>query len=416
MIVYYIIIFLLSFMQDDFNNIVLFYIGTFKVYLIDIVYTLIMFSFLNVVLNKNRRPKTDEYLPYMLFLVWLVFGILYGFSENGLRALGEGRVIIYGLFAFFVPFYLPIERTPENITKVFVYTLIAAGIGASSMFVVEILNDGRFFFSESMRFEYGQMEDFRGIRILSTEHTYSLGACVFLIYYSFKSFRKLQLQHFIVLIVLLGMIVISMNRTATIALAGIFIVVMLQNKNIKVIIGIVVVIAIILFGIANIMPDRVENIKQSFTNMTDISSDASGNWRLLVQKSALEQALESPIIGQGYGGYFNLYIPELNIIEKAPPHSEYVYLFLKSGIIGVLLVVIPIVAICRRLLRLRKLNYTMIGGVDVLNLLFVLLASQLIYGLAYNFTLFYGIYYGFAVLLVTSLAEQSEKTIQNEMV
>ncbi len=414
MIAYYIIIFLLSFALDDLNITVLFYIGSLKVYLIDIIYALLFVSFFSVIINKSWRPKKEESLTYILFLMWLIFGMLYGLFDNGLRALGEGRVIIYSLFAFFIPFYLPIEKTPESITKAFIYTILVAGIAASLMFVVEILNGGRFFFSETMRSEYGQLEDFRGIRFLSTEHTYNLGAYALLIYYSLKSHRKHTLQYLILLIVLLGIIIISMNRTAIIALAGIFVIRMLLQRNLMVIIEAVMITAIIMLGIAIIMPNRVENVKQSFTNMTDISSDPTGNWRLFTQRAALEQAMESPIIGQGFGGYFDLYIPELNSIEQAPPHSEYVYLFLKSGIIGVILAIIPIMFICRRLLLFRKLNCVMVSGIDVLNLLFILLASQLIYGFAYNFTLFYGLYYGFAVLLITSLGKKSEIIIHNE--
>jgi O-antigen ligase len=397
-------------MLDDLNAIVLFYVGTFKVYLIDIVYALLLISFFSVIFNKTKRPEKEESFIYILFLIWLVFGIIYGFNENGFRALGEGRVIIYSLFAFFVPFYLPIERTQENITKILTRTLIVAGIGAISMFFVELFNGGRFFFSAVMRQASGTLEDFRGIRILSTEHTFVLCAYVIMLFYSIKDLRSMTKRQFITILILLTVIIISKNRTATVSLFGLFAFRMFSQKKIKGIIGIVSIIVLILLGIGFIMPDSLRPINESFSNLTDVLSDPTGKLRVLMQMSALDQALEHPIIGQGYGGYFNLYIPELNIVEQNQPHSEYLYLFLKSGIIGVILAVVPILVICRKLFHMNKFH-RFIGGTDILSVLFILIGSQIIYGFAFNFSLFYGLYFGFAVLLIDTLNNQTKNTM-----
>jgi O-antigen ligase len=396
-------------MLEDFDSIVLFFIGSYKVYLIDLVYVLLLYCVCDVIIDKKKMPSKKESFAFIAFLIWLCWGILYGFNQNGFRSLGEGRVIIYGLLAFFVPFYLPIERTPENITKIISRSIFAAGVGAFAMFIIELFNGGRFFFSEIMRNSSGSFGDFRGIRMLSTEHTYALCACVILLFYSIKEFRSMPKGQFITIIFLLTAILISKNRTATISLFSLFALRLIFQRNLKGILGILALTILILVGIRLIVPDSIEPINDSFLNLSDVSSDPTGNVRILLQKATLELAMEHPIIGQGYGGYFNLYIPELNIVMQNQPHSEYAYLFLKSGIIGVILAVVPILVICRKLFRMNK-YHRFIGGTDILSVLSILIGSQIIYGFAFNFSLFYGLYFGFAVLLLDTLNNQTINT------
>lgn len=66
----------------------------------------------------------------------------------------------------------------------------------------------------------------------------------------------------------------------------------------------------------------------------DPASDASSYWRLTVWRAYLRPFLQNPLFGHGFGGYWDVYVPELGARISTSPHSVYVQTLVKTGLTG----------------------------------------------------------------------------------
>jgi O-antigen ligase len=67
------------------------------------------------------------------------------------------------------------------------------------------------------------------------------------------------------------------------------------------------------------------------------SADPTSSGRLTHWKYELIEARRSLLAGQGFGGYFSVYIPEYGYKINVAPHNFYVFTLVKQGLIGLLL-------------------------------------------------------------------------------
>ena len=140
----------------------------------------------------------------------------------------------------------------------------------------------------------------------------------------------------------------------------------------------------------------INNILFAFNGVINFRDDSTGSWRYYVQYNAFTQGLEKPVFGEGYGGYFAFYVPEFRTTVELPPHNIFLFLFLKSGLIGVI----------SALLLLTSLSYQafLIKGKTENNpkyekyriIFLVVFISLFFYGMAYGFTMFSDYLLGFS--------------------
>ena len=104
-------------------------------------------------------------------------------------------------------------------------------------------------------------------------------------------------------------------------------VLMVLQKKIKLILVILILGIVLNFVFSKFMTTpQTELLTTSFRGVVKVEDDATGSWRIRIQKSAFHQALKTFWLGQGYGGYFNFYIPETGKTEAYPPHNQYTHL------------------------------------------------------------------------------------------
>jgi O-antigen ligase len=157
---------------------------------------------------------------------------------------------------------------------------------------------------------------------------------------------------------------------------------------------------LLLLGLSFLLfPSFTESVIAPIQGAFNITEDETGSWRLLVQAVAIEQGMETPVFGQGFGGYFEYYIEAIGEVMNYPPHSMYVYLFQKTGLIGLLAYIVALFALIRECSVLRKHTVRNQTSEKYRMLLKVVLVSEIFYGFAYNISLYAGFFIGMLVIL-----------------
>ncbi|MDZ4180165.1 MAG: O-antigen ligase family protein [Coriobacteriia bacterium] len=113
------------------------------------------------------------------------------------------------------------------------------------------------------------------------------------------------------------------------------------------------------------------------------AGDRSSYWRLSVWGAYVQPFLQSPLLGHGFGGYWEAYVPELGGRVVTSPHSMYVQTLVKTGLIGLGVLLGWFVSVFRALssgLREQRISGTS-RAVLMLGLLGV--AASLAYGSVY---------------------------------
>jgi O-antigen ligase len=401
-------------MHADLNVMILMHLGPLNIYYFDIVFALIIIC-IPVVLRKH---KVEGDKPYLIFLSWMLFAIIYGLGSYGYRAIGESRYI-WVIYAFFIPLYFFIAgkiNTLEKFERIFKTTLLLACISALILFVIEIINGGRFFIAIANE-GISKLEDFRGIRYLGSEETFALSTYVILVLSKIIANKQSNVKEFIIILAITMIVLFTKNRAAPVSICiALFIVLLFEGRFKYIIRG----TAIIMLGVALlifIIPGISDNLLKAFSGVGDIEDDPTGYWRYVVQSSAILQGMETPIFGQGFGGYFQFYVPELNKIIEYPPHNMFIYIFLKSGVIGVILCLVMLFSIIRASLKMKK-KIKLNPELEKYRLFFsVIFIAQIPYMMAYSFTLFFGLFVGFFhVFRMLIKKEANQELTQQEVV
>jgi O-antigen ligase len=353
---------------------------------------------------------------FRLLIGSLLFSIFYGITKYGFRAIGEGRYI-YWIFFFSVPVYFYLSgrlKTFRDFDKFFKITYLVAVASILFLLVIEILNGGRFFLTAENQ-EFAQLEDARGIRYLGSEETFHLGvAVVFLLIGQLMTKKKNKLLMFSILI-LTGIIIFTKNRTALISLFLSFLFVFISEGKAKLVLRLLFSFVALFFLFFLFFPSLANGVIAPLTSIFNISEDETGNWRLLVQAVAIEQGLKTPILGQGFGGYFEYYIEILNQTFEFPPHSIYVYLFQKSGFVGLIIYIAALISLIKESSRLKKITKSNVTLERYRIFFKVLFVAQIPYGFAYNFTTYFGLYVGMFIVLKYLIRKKlSEKVASYE--
>ncbi|HEU4470469.1 MAG TPA: O-antigen ligase family protein [Flavisolibacter sp.] len=396
--IYVIVLFFSSLLLADIGAFQLFTVGT-AVYFIDFLFFFFLLCF-GIVGIKTGMKFYGLNRSFVIFLGVLLFSILYGSLRYGFSAIGEGRYI-YWIFFLAVPLYFYLAgfiRNLRDFDKIFKISYILIITNVLILLAVEIAYGGRFFLAPENR-EFARLEDERGLRYLGSEESFHLGVgVIFLLIDQYINKRK-RLWKTIAILVLTGLILFTKNRTAIIGLFLSFVVVFALEGKAKLILKILAGGAISL-GLAFLLfPSATQSVLEPIQKAFNITQDETGSWRLLVQAVAIRQSLETPILGQGFGGYFEYYVEELGGVVNYPPHSIYIYLFQKSGLVGLLSYLIGLGALIRESTRLKKFTADSATAEKYRLLFKVLLIAQIPYGFAYNFSTYLGFYIGMLIVL-----------------
>lgn len=171
------------------------------------------------------------------------------------------------------------------------------------------------------------------------------------------------------------------------------------------VVGLGAVVAIVASSGVNVL-EYVTMRASAFLNPT---ADGSSYWRLVVWKASLGPWLASPVLGQGFGAYWDVYVPEFGARTTVFPHSFYVVTLVKLGASG-LAAVLGWFYAAWRVLAFRDSHHHGDAGIGVPVMMGVLgVVGSLAYGSVYHLEFWslawMGVGLGQALLLKARLSE-----------
>jgi hypothetical protein len=374
------------------------------VYAIDIVNAGAVALAVGYVIDGGLTRLTRSGRWYSVFLGWLLLEAVIGSTRYGGAAFGEFRYVL-PLFWFFVPPAIEeLRRTPPDVEYATVPMNIVsvAAFAGIVMLAIEAIHGGRYYFTSANQAK-ANFADFRGARYLDSYQTFNIAFASAVALLAGVRMRRPGLLP--LAFVLLGLAAWTQNRTALIAVvAGLIGLAVLQRRF-----GLLATVAagggIALLLVAMLAPSLLEHLAASYSAALSPTADDSGSWRLYIQLQAVLQGLQTPVMGQGYGGYFRFEIPGREDV-LAPPHNQFVVLFLKGGTVAVFLSLGALTAYAGALWK-RRADVRWSPRERLVNeclLLFVV--TQFAYGLAYDFVLTFGLMAGCAEVLLQRAARR----------
>lgn len=406
--IYFILIFVLSLFLTDLSVMIVAKISIYNIYGTDIVVVLIIIIAIRIIINKPIIKILVGQKFLLLFISMFFISLVIGLIKFGGRSLGEGRYI-YIFFAFIIPLYFYSKGSLSSLKdfeKIFTTTIIIAGGAGLFVFGIELFYGGRFFLASANQ-NILQMSDFRGIRYLGSEETYNLTVLWLFIFLTVIYEKRNKVLNVVYLILLLTIIIFTKNRAAPISLFIAFIIVHFIFENrIKMIMFFLVLFVVGMLTLRLILPNYFDNILYSFLSAINFQEDSTGSWRYFVQYSAITQGFEKPIIGEGYGGYFAFYVPEFYKIVDLPPHNIFIFLFLKSGFLGVISSLLLLISLSYQAISFKKITNGE-SKLEKYRIIFLMVfISQFFYGMAYGFSMYLGLFVGFFLVYKTIINKE----------
>ena len=392
----YAVVFLLGFMYADLNSLVIAQIGPSKGYAIDLVFAATGVVGITGLLGRRLQALTRPGRLYLVLLVVFLVGAARGLSRFGGSAIGETRYV-GAMFWFLMPLGLArLRRTAANVEGATIpyqalWVSAAAGV---VMLLLELQHGGRVFFAASNVERLDAFTDFRGVRYLDSYQTFNLMlAGVALLLLQLKNARPRPLE-FAIGLALVVAALLTKNRAAVIAvIAGILGLAVLERRT-RLLLRLAVGGALTAGLLFVLSPAVADQVQQAFQAALHPTQDVTGSWRLVLQAAAIAKGLHTPWLGEGYGGYYYFDLPGLPEPILAPPHNQFIELFMKVGAVGLLVCVALLVAYGRAFWRVRRSPHLTDTERSFIRLLLLLLIAAVPYGFAYDFPPLFGFLLG----------------------
>jgi O-antigen ligase len=388
-------------MLNDLATIVVVEISGFKLYVADIILCFVMMIFFfNYLYSWRKRKFSLLEKVYTLFLFYLLVQLIIGFQIYGFRAIGEFRSASY-FFLFCIPAYLLENTEPIDeklVLDIVAKTLLLSASAAFIMFVIEMSIGERFYISQINRELFTNFSDFRGMRILDSYQTFNLLAISLYFILKYEIYNVINKKEILFSIIAIVSVIITRNRASLFALLTSFFLFLAFNRRIRILLMFMSISIAVIFAIYMLSPNLSEQIINAFQMGLKPEEDPTGKWRLAVQGVALAQGLLTPYFGQSYGGYFKFDVPGMGFMDITP-HNQFLSLFLKTGGLGVGLLITIFIIYLVKYIKAIKLTIDKKAR-HILIILFIIVFSQLIYGFSYDFVPFFSLYLGFSSFII----------------
>jgi hypothetical protein len=431
---YYILLFVFVFFTIDMSSVRLLSIRGMNIYFGDLFFFLILLVAVSVIAKRGTHWPLPAAIWYLIFLAWLALEVILGWRIYGYRAFGESRFVL-PFFAFFIPYILLNNKRsddPELVGKYVRMTTYVA-TAASILFLFCSLIYRKPFYFSALNLK-NQKLWFHKI-ISSDQSFYIILLAMFIFFLSFSRKKFFSLPK-IVFFLLLFMALPVHNRTALVSLFFALLFLLAWRKKVREILFAGASVAVI-FSLLNLVPNieryyypvqsqqqvpdlsqqqvpdlsqqQVPDLSQQQAldlNVEQVRSWQTGKWRFYQSKAALRLALKKPFFGQHLGGYFDFFIPEINLQNSYPPHNQYILILLKTGMIGLALFLAPFLLLLMRLSKFLADERLEKNERSTVWLLLLVLLAQVAYGLGYNFIMLYAIYFGFGTIFLDALVKK----------
>ena len=268
-----------------------------------------------------------------LLSIWFLFEIVRNYSTYGISAPGEFR-FRYLILSF--PLYITvIFDIPEKRKKLFKY-LIIFSLVVPLLFIPYIGSvKGWIFGGEVNRFLPAD---------INLGFIYGLTALFIGNKYKLFNYNKALISALTVII--LFFVLLDAHRSVWLSAAVIILTLIFINeiytKNSFIWLAASFIILILVYSLlAETGLNVFGYITERASAFLNPLADSTARWRIWIWEAQIEKFWHQPFLGQGFGGYWNVYVPTLGNVEYSP-HSLYVQSLVKIGIIGLGLYLIVI--------------------------------------------------------------------------
>ena len=396
----------------------------FKVTLMDIFYLMAIYYFIRAILETTFFRNLVSARIFFIYLIIILIALLYGLHRWDISVALGGLKIFTPMFAIAVPVFIVGKARVNDtryIARIFKYTVIVSAIGSLILFVIELSYGGRFFFNKTLSVDLGldRMEDFRGIRYLGSQETYNILLLALLLIYDSFVRKKIKFLGIFISIVLIIIAFFTKNRTAIFSITGVFLLQLLLTRR-RFLIVFMSVIVILSYVVVDIINTKITKpFIDPFSSALNLQTDVTGSWRIYCNLAYLREGLKSPILGKGLTSQYagGVYVEELKDRIQFPPHNMFIIQFFQSGIFATILLLIFTLILTAELVKVTRCLQNEPGLLQSVYLLIAIVSSQLIYGQFYGYIWFFGIYCGFAMLLIKSVHKKAfQRTMLPEQV
>jgi O-antigen ligase len=385
-------VFVFAWKDDVVTQLLLLQLGSVNVYPMDLALVACGWGAWKWIRSRGWRFTAPEGIVLAILLGWLVVAVVRGLPPFGFKAIGEARSL-FPLFTFFLPvivLVLPEERSVQEISATLQATTVALLFGVGVSLCESYLVEGK---------ALTTTDEFRGERFLTGNQTFYM--LMFVVMILMRWLTGLRTATRLTLMVLpLLLCILSKNRAPFVALGFGLAFLLVAERRFRLLVGIGLSVAAGIFALLILFPSLQSDLATAYGGLLDPLDDPTGRWRAGIQLAALEQSLDHPWVGQGFGGYFSFVSDDPNYFMEyvQPPHNQFLLLLLKAGLPALLLSLVAIVTFVR---RSRKLGKRSAEPSDrwMWWFLQVLIGSQLVYGLVYEFFPLFGVFFGFGVML-----------------
>ena len=360
--------------------------------------------FLEALIIKRKVSKQNSLglsIYIIFFALWLFFEILRNVKEYGLSAPGEFR---YRYFILVLPLYINLffssveER--KKLFKVLIFFSILFTLACIPIIGIlkgwSIGPESRFLPSSiSLGLVYGLVAIFLGKKYgllkLSSVYLWIISIPVGIVIL-IDSHRSVWLA---LLVLLLSLILLKEIRFGKV----------LSWSIPSILIGLVIWIVAGSFGF-----NMIEYITTRGSAFINPQEDPTASWRLAIWKAQLERFLEYPVLGGGFGGYWQVYVPELRGEIDVSPHSLYLQTLVKIGIVGLLAycaIIFKVFLQLKRWIETHRKGYYPEFGIALTGLI-ILIASHAYYAF-YAFEYYTWLFVGLSVAVLNDKSKYMNK-------
>ncbi|MGA3286512.1 MAG: O-antigen ligase family protein [Bacteroidota bacterium] len=342
------LIYILGFLPDFFSfipNMPDFIVGGFPVGMgllaADLIYLIMTISVFYRVFHEHGIKKDLGLRNVLLiFSAFILFEILRNVNEYGLSAPGEFR---FYYFYLIIPAYIAIYFDNAVDRKKLAKLLIGISIFIPILSVPIIgMYKGWSFGSED---RFLNSATYLGI---------AYGYTLLLLSCKYKIMQVSKRSLILLALLLIFMTLIDGHRSAWLAILVIIVSLIYLKEISRKYLTVIIIIGFIGLIITALVVKNYGMDLRAYLATRSIAffnpeMDDTSAWRILQWQAQIEKIINSPLLGEGFGGFFRVYIPGLGE-SSVSPHSYYVQSLVKLGIVGLLLYLLIVKKILSKIL------------------------------------------------------------------
>jgi O-antigen ligase len=348
------------------------------------------------VLFQRTRVRFPFVTFAALFALWLALEVIVGFARRGLPAFGEFR-LRYLLLA--LPFFIAVSfPTPRARRRLFITALVLmVGLPLAAVPVIALR---------------------RGL-VFGWQHPFLIGplslalmlGCVALELARHAGYVRVPAWVSAVVVVLSVILIITDGqRSVWLAAFVIFAVLVLLGRVSlqRVWLAATVILLVTLVGalsISGAFGTSLSYVEERAIAFSSPLQDPNAAWRYYLWQAELAVVKQHPLVGNNFGDYGSVYVPQIGGVVDTQPHDLYVQHLMKLGGIGLALYLLAVASLAIALVQRSRLAQAAGDREAVLLLIaFAALIGAHAYYVAYGFEYFSWVLVGIGAAYLLSSA------------